>query len=63
MADLERFGNEYQTCPSCKNEVYDQSELCHICGHVFEEPASKPALWVLIVVAVVILSMLVLFIF
>lgn len=61
--DLERFGDEFRTCPSCGSDVYDQAELCHVCGHAFEEPAGKPPVWILIVLAIALLAMLGLLLF
>lgn len=52
-ADLERFGDEFRTCPECGSAVYDQAELCHRCGHAFEEKSSSPPIWALMVAVVV----------
>ena len=62
-ADIERFGDEVRRCPSCETEVYDDTELCPVCGHLFEDRDSKTPLWVLIVAVVALLAMLALFIF
>lgn len=47
--DLERFGGELRRCPACREDVYDQAELCHNCGHVFEDDprGSAGKFWVI----------------
>lgn len=43
--DLDRFGDEFATCPACGAAIYDQAALCHVCGHaVHDEP--KPKAWI-----------------
>lgn len=56
--DLERFGSETDACPECGSEVYDQAELCHVCGHAIERgPGSIPT-WVGVAAAVGVLGLL-----
>jgi predicted nucleic acid-binding Zn ribbon protein len=63
-ADLERFGDPTHTCPECGAEVYEDSELCHICGHMFERPArAKSSPLVLMITVVLVLALLLLFVF
>ncbi|MEN0020523.1 MAG: hypothetical protein AAF747_06550 [Planctomycetota bacterium] len=47
-ADLERFGDEYVTCPVCKADVYDQSVLCPSCGHALNDAASGMPAWAIV---------------
>lgn len=47
-ADLERFGDEYRTCPECGSLVYDQSEICQACGHAFGASDGGLPIWVMI---------------
>jgi len=42
-ADLERFGGETATCPSCGAEMWDQAERCPSCGdYVVAGPRGQP---------------------
>lgn len=46
--DLERFGDEFITCPHCGAKIYDQAEVCPNClMAVHIRPKSK-AVWVTI---------------
>lgn len=50
-ADLDRFGGEFKTCPSCGSEAYDQAPSCPSCGHAFEgtdQPSGIP-MWAMLV--------------
>ena len=58
--DLERFGSEYRTCSECSSEVYDQAEVCHVCGHHFARPAGGTPLWAIAIAIVVLLAFLLL---
>jgi len=58
--DIERFGSEYRTCPECASEVYDQADVCHVCGHRFSRRAGGPPIWAIAVVIVVLLAFLLL---
>jgi uncharacterized C2H2 Zn-finger protein len=57
-ADLDRFGDEMVTCPSCRKKFYDQAELCPHCGHVMEAPEKRLPLSVILVVVVLIAVLL-----
>lgn len=63
-ADLDRFGDEFRTCPECGADVYDQSPLCPECGHAFGNPTGPTPVWILtaaIAVVAAILAFVVLF--
>jgi len=45
-ADLDRFGDELITCPSCAQALYDQAPICPHCGHLMEEQPRTLSLWV-----------------
>ncbi len=47
--DLDRFGDEMTTCASCGRDVYDQSEICPICGGFVHEQTKTPA-WAIAIV-------------
>jgi hypothetical protein len=36
-ADLEQFGSATRRCSQCSTEVYDDAEVCHSCGHAFNQ--------------------------
>tara|TARA_R110000782_G_scaffold19101_9_gene52059 strand:- start:21909 stop:22151 length:243 start_codon:yes stop_codon:yes gene_type:complete len=57
-ADLDRFGDEMITCPSCGKKIYDQAEICPKCGHVMEAPEKRLPLAVILVVVVLIALLL-----
>ncbi len=52
-ADLERFGDEFRTCPECSSLVYDQSDICQACGYVFVRDETGLPKWVVAVILVV----------
>lgn len=55
-ADLERFGDEFITCPSCGADVYDQATSCARCGHVLlgEKPRTTSiGVWVIVVLVLI----------
>lgn len=63
-ADLERFGDEFLTCPECGADVYDQTALCPECGHAFGNLPGPTPVWMIvtaIAVVVAILAFIVLF--
>lgn len=43
--DLDRFGDELVACASCGREVYDQAELCPVCGGPVHAPESRAPRW------------------
>ncbi|HYE63696.1 MAG TPA: hypothetical protein VD997_17020 [Phycisphaerales bacterium] len=47
--DLERFGGATRTCPECRTELYDDSEVCWKCGHHISNRPKEPKTWVIIV--------------
>ncbi len=54
--DLERFGDEFRTCPECKSLVYDQAAVCQACGHAFaESPHAGIPPWALVVAVLLVL--------
>lgn len=56
-ADMERFGDEFVTCPECKSLVYDQAEICQSCGHALRaEPVGVP-MWAIAVGATLVALM------
>ncbi len=44
-ADIERFSGETRSCPACGSEVYDESDLCHTCGHAFTSTDGRLRIW------------------
>lgn len=58
-ADLERFGDEFRTCPECGSDVYDQAEMCPKCGRAFEHHTSTPVWLIPLVVFVLVVFVLV----
>ncbi len=48
--DLDRFGDEFITCPNCHKSVYDQTEMCPYCGHGVSDPVSRAPIWTIVVV-------------
>lgn len=53
--DLDRFGDEFITCPNCSKAIYDQSEICPYCGNAVIGGDSGPGLWVIVVAAVLVI--------
>lgn len=61
-ADLDRFGDELTSCPSCGKALYDQSPMCPHCGHIMEEQPKTMSLWVVgVIVLMVALLLIVVF--
>lgn len=58
--DLDRFGDEFQTCPNCGASVYDQAELCARCGHAFNQRPGGLPMWA-ILTAIAVLGAFVLY--
>lgn len=50
--DLDRFGSELDTCPSCGSSIYDQAEMCPQCGEYLGETPKTLSLWVIFAVCV-----------
>ena len=57
--DLDRFGGEFVTCPSCGNEIYDQAPVCHVCGEVLQDESSGVPGWAALAAAAVIVGLLI----
>lgn len=51
LDDLERFSDEFVTCPECGSLVSDEAAMCQACGHAMGDPVDKKAtpLWVILV--------------
>ncbi len=62
QADIERFSDPTRTCPECKTEVYDDTDVCWNCGHAFRGELGKMPAWV-IVAAVLVIAAFVVFLF
>jgi hypothetical protein len=58
--DLDRFGDEFISCPNCGRAIYDQAEVCPYCGQAVVDPAFRPALWVVLVGALLVIVLVVL---
>jgi uncharacterized paraquat-inducible protein A len=52
--DMERFGDEWRTCPSCSKQVYDEAEICPHCGEALSTEPVRMPLWAIAVVMAVI---------
>lgn len=52
--DLDRFGDELIPCASCGRRVYDQAEICPVCGGYVHRVRSKTPVWTILVVAVLV---------
>jgi uncharacterized protein (DUF983 family) len=58
--DLERFSGVTRMCPECREEVYDDAEVCYHCGHVFSATDDKPLpKWAVVTAAVSVVGLLV----
>lgn len=56
--DLDRFGDELDTCPACGGTVYDQADICPHCGsRMSAEP--RPLGWFLVAGVVIVLALIV----
>ena len=61
-ADLERFGDEFLTCPECGDDVYDQTSICPKCGHAFGNPPGPSPVWIVVTAIAVVAAILVFFV-
>lgn len=43
--DMERFGDEFVTCPECGSLVYDQAEVCQACGRALHDEPKGTPMW------------------
>ncbi len=61
--DLDRFGDEFRTCPNCGHQIYDQAEICPHCREaIIDRPGSTP-LWVWITVILALVGIVFFFVF
>lgn len=58
--DLERFGDEFRTCPLCHKQIYDQAEMCPKCGYAFVSTRRQLPAWGLFVILLLIVAMVLL---
>jgi len=56
--DLDRFGDEFKTCPACKKRIYDQVEICPHCGQAQTDQPHGAGLWIIAAAILVILGLL-----
>ncbi len=56
--DLDRFGDEMDSCPNCGAMIYDQAEMCPQCGWYFGEVPQSVSLWMVLGVFGLILVLL-----
>ncbi|MCA9287656.1 MAG: hypothetical protein KDA05_03675 [Phycisphaerales bacterium] len=52
--DLEKFGDEFVTCPECGSLVYDQAEVCQSCGRALEAEEQGIPMWAIVAGALVV---------
>jgi len=45
--DLHAFGSELDTCPNCGSSIYDQAEMCPVCGWYLGDVPKSVSLWVI----------------
>lgn len=56
--DLERFSGVTRRCASCGKEVFDDADECYHCGGPVAGGASRlPPAWIVVIVALVLLSL------
>lgn len=56
--DIERFSSVTRTCPHCKEDVYDDAELCYHCGEALVQADKPLPIWVAAAAVLVLLGML-----
>lgn len=56
--DLDRFGDEFRTCPRCGEQIYDQAEICPHCRQGIIEPTEHFPWWVWVGMVFAILAFL-----
>lgn len=54
--DLERFGDEFVTCPHCGSLVYDQAELCQACGMAVSDAPKRTPAWIIVAAALALVA-------
>jgi len=51
--DVARFDSVTRICPGCKEEVYDDAELCWQCGRALDaEGDAKTPMWIIVAAAI-----------
>lgn len=58
-ADLDRFGDQFVTCPECGSLVYDEAEICQACGRALTQPERSLPLWAWVALGLALLTFLV----
>lgn len=53
--DLDRFGDEFRTCPNCGRQIYDQAEICPHCGQAIIDSPAGARWWVILAVVLVLI--------
>lgn len=62
-ADLDRFGDEFTTCPHCGERFYDQAEICPRCGEAMSQESAGVPMWAMVTAAVVLAGIVVFWVF
>jgi hypothetical protein len=62
-ADLDRFGDEFITCPHCGREYYDQAEICPHCGDAREKEGPFLPAWAIVTAALVLIVFILTWVF
>ncbi|MCL4221435.1 MAG: zinc-ribbon domain-containing protein [Phycisphaerales bacterium] len=57
--DLDRFGDEFRTCPNCGRQIYDQAEICPYCGDAVLDRPVGLRWWVILAVVLLLVVLLV----
>lgn len=53
--DLDRFGDEFRTCPNCGRQIYDQAEVCPHCREAIIDKPAGAKWWVILVVVLLLI--------
>ncbi|KAA0213741.1 MAG: zinc ribbon domain-containing protein [Leptolyngbya sp. PLA3] len=53
--DLDRFGDEFRTCPNCGRQIYDQADICPHCREAIIDKPAGAKWWVILVVVIVLI--------
>lgn len=56
--DLARFSDVTRTCPHCKEDVFDDAELCYHCGEALVQAERPLPIWVVAAGLLVVAGML-----
>jgi len=61
--DLERFGDEWVTCPECGSAIYDQTEICPRCGHALtSSDGGKTPVWAIVAAVLALIAFVLVFV-